>query len=130
MVFGSRFLGIIAFVFGFIQDFIDIRVMHDHCETRKTVKSKNNNISAKLIVCIVIRQSKTHNRILEKTIPAFTFLRAVRSKSLKNCIIFLCPLCCWSSFEEAVPLFRDLTKCRNGPPLMNSMGVSKEVTGL
>ena len=38
--------------------------MHDHFETQKTVKSKNNNISAMLIVCIVIKQSKTHNRIL------------------------------------------------------------------
>ena len=64
MVVGLQFLGIIVFFFGFIQHFIEIRVMHDHCETRKTVKPKNNNISAMLIVCIVIKQSKTHNRIL------------------------------------------------------------------
>ena len=64
MVFGLRLLGIIAFVFGFIQHFIEIRVMHDHCKTRKTAKSKNNNISAMLIVCIVIKQSKTHNKVL------------------------------------------------------------------
>ena len=43
-----QFIGIIAFVFGFIQHFIEIRVMHDHLETQKTVKSKNNNISALL----------------------------------------------------------------------------------
>ena len=56
--------GIIAFVFGFIH-FIEIRVMHDHCETRKTANSKYNNyMSAMLIVCIVIKQSKTHNKIL------------------------------------------------------------------
>ena len=62
-VFAFQCLGITAFVFGFIQHFIDIRVMHGHCETRKTMKFKNNNISGMLIVCIVINQGKTHNRI-------------------------------------------------------------------
>ena len=65
---GFQFLGImIAFVFGFIQHFIEIRVMHDYCETQKTVKSKNNNhdfCTVNSVVCIVIKQSKTHNRIL------------------------------------------------------------------
>ena len=75
MVFGLGFLGIIAFVFGFIQHFIEIRVMHDNCETRKTVKSKNNSISSMLIVCIVIKQSKTHNRILQIIIPVFFAVR-------------------------------------------------------
>ena len=39
------------------------------------MKSKNNNISAMLIVCIVIKQSKTHNRILKILITVFTDLR-------------------------------------------------------
>ena len=56
-------LAITAFVFGFIQHFIEIHVIHDHCETQKTVKSKNNSISGMLIVCIVINQGKTHNGI-------------------------------------------------------------------
>ena len=34
--------------------------MFDHCETRKAMKSKKNNISGMLIVCIVINTLNIH----------------------------------------------------------------------